>query len=311
MIQGSLVPNITIFTEDGDLDLARTRWHIDWMFSKGVDGLFLTGSYGAGPLMTNEERIQIFELARDAADAAEGHRILLPHVGCIDTKDAVILAKAAEKVGVDAVGAVPPFYYKHNDASVIEYYRQIIEAVDVPVYAYNNPQTSRYTMSLRVVDELKKLGLAGLKDSPLSLGFITRVAYEAQEKGEDFQVIMGTSTGWLPLYYMGVRAAIAGINNWAPEIMTELVRATVAGEDARARKAYLVMMDLSEKLHFTDSTIASHMALYARGFEAGFPRQPMLLPEFGDPKYRELRDAIKKGFDDLDLEFETGGHALC
>lgn len=47
MIQGSLVPNITIFTEDGDLDLARTRWHIDWMFSKGVDGLFLTGSYGA------------------------------------------------------------------------------------------------------------------------------------------------------------------------------------------------------------------------------------------------------------------------
>jgi dihydrodipicolinate synthase/N-acetylneuraminate lyase len=110
---------------------------------------------------------------------------------------------------------------------------------------------------------------------------------------------------------MGVRAAIAGINNWAPEIMTELVRATVAGEDARARKAYLVMMDLSEKLHFTDSTIASHMALYARGFEAGFPRQPMLLPEFGDPKYRELRDAIKKGFDDLDLEFETGGHALC
>ena len=47
MIRGSLVPNITIFDAAGSIDLAATRWHMEWMFSKGVDGLFLTGSYGA------------------------------------------------------------------------------------------------------------------------------------------------------------------------------------------------------------------------------------------------------------------------
>ncbi len=308
-MQGSLVPNITMFDRDGKIDESRTAWHMDWMFAHGVDGLFLTGSYGAGPLMSTEERISIYRLAKKVADRYQG-KILLPHVGCIDTDNAVALARAAEEIGADAVGAVPPFYYKHTDEAVIEYYRAIIQAVKIPVYAYNNPETSRYTFNLKTVQKLQEIGLAGMKDSPLSLGFITQVAYMAQEAaargGKEFQLITGTSTGWLPLYYMGVRATIAGMNNWAPEIMTELVRATFAGETDRARKAYLVMMDLSAKLHFGDSTIASHMALYARGIDAGFPRKPMILPRFGDTKYAEIRGWLEKGFGELGLPFEAG-----
>jgi dihydrodipicolinate synthase/N-acetylneuraminate lyase len=307
-LQGSLVPNITIFDAEGRIDEAKTAWHMDWMFRKGVDGLFLTGSYGAGPLMSVEERTQVFRLARKVADRFPG-RILLPHVGCIDTESTVALAKAAEAVGVDAIGAVPPFYYKHGEDAVIEFYRAIIEAVRVPVFAYNNPETSRFSFTLKTVKKLQELGLAGMKDSPLALGFISQVAYGAQEAGSDFQLIAGTSTGWLPLCHMGVRATIAGMNNWAPEIMTEMVRATFAGEWERARKAYLVMMDLSAKLHFTDSTIASHMALYARGFDAGFPRRPMFLPAFSDPKYAEIRGHLAKGFEVLGLPFETGALA--
>jgi len=305
MIKGSLVPNITIFDEAGRIDIEKTRWHMDWMFGKGVDGLFLTGSYGAGPLMTNEERVSIFELAKDVAKRYPG-KILLPHVGCIDTAHTVELAKEAERIGVDAIGAVPPFYYKHNDEAVIAYYKAILAAVKTPLFAYNNPETSRYTFNLKTARTLMDAGLAGMKDSPLSIGFISQVYYGAEEAGRDFQLIMGTSTGWLPLYHMGVRACIAGMNNWAPEIMTELVRATFAGEWDRARKTYLVMMDLSGKLHFADSTIASHMALIARGFDAGFPRKPMLLPPRSDPKYAEIGVWLQKAFDDLGLPLERG-----
>lgn len=305
MIKGSLVPNITVFGRDGRIDRQRTRWHMDWMFRKGVDGLFLTGSYGAGPLMDHEERVEIYGLAREVA-AKHGGKTLIPHVGCIDTKGAVALAAAAGKIGVDAVAAVPPFYYKHTDEAVIEYYKAIMGAVDVPVFAYNNPETSRYTFSLKAAKTLVEAGLAGMKDSPLSVGFISQLSYWAEEAGKDFQLIIGTSTGWLPLYHMGVRATIAGMNNWAPEIMTELIRATFAGDLARARKAYLVMMDLSGKMHFADSTVASHMALYARGFDAGYPRAPMILPPFGDPKYAEIRGWLEKGFAELGLPLETG-----
>jgi len=308
-IQGSIVPNITLFDSAGHIDQARTRWHMGWMFKHGVDGLFLTGSYGAGPLMTAEERVSIFALAKEVVASYPG-KILIPHVGCIDAEQAVELAKAAEKLGVDAIGAVPPFYYKHTDEAIVEYYRAILQAVKIPVFAYNNPETTRYTFNLKTVRRLQELGLAGLKDSPLSLGFATQVTYLAQEAGSDFQFIPGTSTGWIPLCYMGLKAVIAGTNNWAPEIITELLRATFADERERARKVYLVMMDLSTKMHFTDSTIASHMALYARGFDAGFPRRPMLLPRFDDPKYAEIRTWLERSFADLHLALDTGSLAL-
>jgi dihydrodipicolinate synthase/N-acetylneuraminate lyase len=306
MITGSLVPNITLFDKDGNIDQKATRWHMDWMFGHGVNGLFLTGSYGAGPLMSNEERELIYTIAKQAADAADGDRILIAHVGCIDTASTTALARAAERIGVDAVAAVPPFYYKHNADVVIRFYRDLIDSVSIPVYAYNNPGTSRFTFDLKTVRTLREAGLAGLKDSPLSVGFVSRVFYESKLEGAPFQVILGTSTGWFPFTLMGIRAAIAGINNWAPEIMTELVRSTFTGEQDRAELAYLVMMDISAKMHFTDSTIASHMGLYARGFKAGFPRKPMLLPSFDDPKYGEIRDQIQGAFDRLGLTMQTG-----
>jgi dihydrodipicolinate synthase/N-acetylneuraminate lyase len=98
MITGSLVPNITMFNQDGTLDLGLTEWHMRWMFDHGVDGLFLTGSYGAGPLMTNEERVEIFKLAKKVTKDYAG-KTLIAHVGCIDTVNTVRLAIAAQDAG--------------------------------------------------------------------------------------------------------------------------------------------------------------------------------------------------------------------
>lgn len=305
MIRGSLVPNITFFDPEGNLDLPGTQWHMRWMFEKGVDGLFLTGSYGSGPLMTLDERLEVFAAAKAIA-ADFGGRVVIPHVGCIDTRSTVDLAKAADQIRVDALGAVPPFYYKHAEPLVIDFYKAIVTAVNTPVFAYNNPETSRFTFTLNTVRQLQAIGLAGMKDSPLDVGFVSNVFYDAKLRGCNFQIILGTSKGWLPFYCMGIQAMIGGMSNWAPEVITELVRATFAGETARAEKAYLVMLDLSRKLHFTDSTIASHMALYARGYAGGFPRRPMALPPFDDPKYRELRDVLQRGFAELELDLELG-----
>jgi dihydrodipicolinate synthase/N-acetylneuraminate lyase len=305
MIKGSLVPNITIFDSDGNLDQEKTRWHMDWMLKKGTDGFFLTGSYGSGPLMTTEERITVFKIAKEVVKEYSG-KFLIPHVGSIDNKTAVELAKAAEAVGVDGIAAVPPYYYKYSEELVVQYFKDILNAVKIPVYAYNNPETSRFNFSLETVRKLQAAGLAGLKDSPVDVGFMSTVFYDAKLHDKKFEVIPGTSKGWLLFYYMGVRAMIAGMNNYAPEIITELVRATFDGKVNLAEKIYMVMMDLSAKLHFADSTIASHMALYARGFNAGFPRRPMALPAFDSPKYKEIRVFLQKGFQDLGLEMELG-----
>lgn len=308
MIIGSIVPNITFFDAQGNLDIEKTKWHMRWMFQKGLDGLFLTGSYGSGPLMTNQERVEIFKAGKEVAAEFSG-KYILAHVGCIDTKSTLELARAADEFGFDGLSAVPPFYYKHSEDLIIQFYKDILGVVKTPLYAYNNPETSRFTFTLGTVQKLQALGLAGLKDSPVDVGFITTVFYEAKLNGRNFEIILGTSKGWLPYYYMGAQAMIAGMNNWAPEVITLLTQCSFSGDRERAEKAYVVMMDLSKKMHFTDSTIASHMGLYARGYQAGFPRKPMALPPFSDAKYQEIRSFLKKGFADLGLELETGDDA--
>lgn len=305
MIQGSLVPNITFFDVAGNLDIERMKWHMRWMFEKGVDGVFLTGSYGAGPLMSNEERLQVFRAAKEVASEFEG-KYVLAHVGCIDTQSTIELARAVDQLGVDAMSAVPPFYYKYDEENILQFYRDICGNVRTPVFAYNNPETSRFTFTIHTVKKLQEVGLAGLKDSPVDVGFVSTVFYDAKLNKKDFDLILGTSKGWLPYYYMGARAMIAGMSNYAPEIITNLVKSTFDEDTDKAEKAYLVMMDLSRKMHFTDSTAASHMALYARGFNAGYPRKPMLLPAFDTPKYREIRDFLQRSFDELGVEMETG-----
>ncbi len=305
MMKGSLVPNITFFCEDGDLDKEKTRWHIQWMFEKKVDGLFLTGSYGSGPLMTNQERIQVIEIAKDVANKYE-NKYIIPHVGCADTKSTIELAKSAESIGVDAIASVPPFYYKHTEELILQFYKDLISAVHVPVYAYNNPETSRFSFTPSTVRKLQEMGLAGIKDSPVEVGFLSTVFYDIKINNKQFDVILGTSKGWLPYYYMGCRAMIAGMNNYAPEIISLLTRSTFDGDTATSEKAYMVMMDISAKLHFTDSTIVSHMALYSRGYNAGYPRKPMMLPAFDHPKYSEIHSVLQKGFSSLGLQMETG-----
>lgn len=305
MISGSLVPNITIFGADGSLDLEKTKWHMRWMLDRGVDGLFLTGSYGSGPMMSIEERVAVFALAKETVATYRG-KTLIAHVGCVDTASTVTLAKEAGRLGMDAVSAVPPFYYKHSEDLVIQFYRDLIEATSLPVFAYNNPETSRFSFTINTVRKLQEIGLAGMKDSPVDVGFLSRIFYEVKHSQKDFQVILGTSKGWLPYYYMGVRAMIGGMNNWAPEIMTALTSATLAGDLEKSEKLYLLMMDLSARMHFTDSTIASHIGLYARGYDAGFPRKPMQLPAFDSPRYREAKQWLADGFAEAGLPMEEG-----
>lgn len=305
MITGSLVPNITIFDQDGQIDIEKTKWHMTWMLGKGLDGLFLTGSYGSGPLMSVEERATIFKAAKEVAGNFSG-KTLIAHVGCIDTASTVELAKKAESIGMDAVSAVPPFYYKHSEELVLGFYKDIIDSIDLPVFAYNNPATSRFSFSLGTVRKLQDMGLAGMKDSPLDVGFVSRAYYDAKLNNKNFQIILGTSKGWLPFYYMGIRAMIGGMNNWAPEVMTALTKATQDGDTERSEQLYALMMDLSAKMHFIDSTIASIMGLYARGYDAGFPRKPMQLPAFDSPKYQEIRGWLEAGFAEAGLALEMG-----
>lgn len=305
-IVGVLAPNITFFGEDGSVDLGATERHMRWMLTNGINGLFVTGSYGCGPLMTIGERSEVFRLAKSvAADFADAY--VIAHVGCADTASSIELARVADQIGVDAVSAVPPTYYTYPNDRVVDYYAAIVEATSLPVFAYNNPVTTKTKMSLKLIQKLQEVGLKGVKDSSMDVKFLSSVYYDAKNNGKDFKTIIGTSTGWLPFYYMGINTMIAGMSNYAPEIISALYRATIAGDVALSEKLYALVIDYSDKLKFINSTVVSHMVLKARGLEYGDTRRPMSLPASDHPKYAELAEDSARALDRL--QALEGGNA--
>lgn len=102
----------------------------------GLRGCYLTGSTGEGMLLTPEERVYVYDRA---VRAAKGRAKLIAQVGCVRTEDAVALAKAAAKAGVDWISSVAPVYFGQSFPSTLRHYKAISEATDLPflVYAFN------------------------------------------------------------------------------------------------------------------------------------------------------------------------------
>lgn len=150
----------TPFTKDNRIDEEMVARLIDYGISNGIKGFYLTGGTGEGLLLSKEERITIY---RAAVKAAKGNAKLIAHVGCINTDDAIELARAAADAGCDWVSSVPPVYYGQKPAEVFNHYRLISEATDLPFLIYANggvvnPDSDRRFFDLKNVKGMKYTG---------------------------------------------------------------------------------------------------------------------------------------------------------
>lgn len=127
--------SITAYGENGSIDGAALRRVMERNLREGAAGFFVGGSSGECFLLTEGERIQVFE----AASAFAGRTNLIAHVGAIATDEAVRYAKAAMSMGFDFTAATAPFYYGFSPREICRYYYDIAEASGAPVLIYNFP----------------------------------------------------------------------------------------------------------------------------------------------------------------------------
>jgi dihydrodipicolinate synthase/N-acetylneuraminate lyase len=297
-ITGVISPCITIFDENNKINEVETLNLWKWMFENGVDGLFVSGSYGLGPLMTKEERITVYKIAIEAREFYPD-RILIAHVGAPDTLTAVYLAKEAEAMGFDAVAAVPAWYNKYNEEQLFNYFKAIIESVKIPTYAYNNPSTSGFMFTLKFVKRLQAVGLKGMKDATVDFKFLSAVYNDVKRNNKDFHIILGTENCWLTWNQIGADTIIGGMTNYVPDVDTKVKKILENGSMEAKIEAYSLLSEFRGKVLFTDSTVCSHMALKAQGRHFGYTRLPLYIPE-DEAKVAELAVLIQKIRKDID-----------
>ena len=123
-----------------------TRYNLD----KGVSGFYVGGSTAEAFLLSTEERLQVMQAV---AEEAKTETTLIAHIGCISTKQAIELAKAAKEMGYDAISSVAPFYYKFSFPEIKKYYYDIVDAVDLPMFIYNFPAFSGVNLTVDNIAE--------------------------------------------------------------------------------------------------------------------------------------------------------------
>lgn len=112
--------------------------------SEGIDGFFLGGSVAECFMLTNKERIHLFELAASNIGKKAN---LYAHVGSISTDEAIDFGHAAHACGITNIASTPPFYFAFTPKEIAHYYYDLAEALDTPILYYDIPSSTNVELN--------------------------------------------------------------------------------------------------------------------------------------------------------------------
>ena len=273
-MRGVVPPMITPFKENEEVDYDLLKTLVDFL-KEEVDGLFITGSYGCGPLMSLEERKKVTE---STVKIVKNKIQVVVMVGTTNNRDSAELARHAKDAGADAIAAVCPYYFKHTPDSVCRFFSDLITAVenDLPVYLYDNPGFQGYPISLETVKRLCcDVGVHGIKDATFDI--LTHATYQRLFGSIGKDIVSGTEAMWLASSVLGAKAFIPGLGNVFPEICKKMFNETESGEFEKAKDTQFKINRIREIMYKASST---QMGVYAmlkiRGIISSYPRSPFI-----------------------------------
>jgi 4-hydroxy-tetrahydrodipicolinate synthase len=229
---------VTPFTTSDEVDKVASRWLVRNAIESGVHAVICAGSLGEFPSLTDEERRTVI---KTVVDEANGKVPVIAGVGSGSTKTSIIIAKEAANSGVDAIEALPPFYFNIGDEAVYLHYEKLASSVDVPIIIYNFPGTTKVTMSPALIARLAEIpNIVGIKnsvDSLLHLRQIVRSTRKISEK-KPFAVLCGIEDYLVPGMLLGAKGTVSGFSNFIPKILVQIYNNCVNGKIIEASDLY-------------------------------------------------------------------------
>jgi len=289
-LKGVVPPMITPFDKEENLDIESLEKLVTFLKDK-VNGLYICGSYGSGPMMSVEERKKVTEVTVKVVD---GKIPIIAHTGTTNTRDTVELTKHAEEAGCAAASAVGPYYFHHNEDSLLEFYVSMLNAVksDFPIYVYHNPKFSGYEIPFSTMKKLKKIGIHGVKDATFDI--LTFATYMRELADDNFDIALGTEAMWLSARALGGESFIPGLGNALPEICQKMYQEGINNDFEACRKTQFVVNELRDIMYLAKSTqLAIYAMLEIRGIAKTYPRSPFV------PASEDEKEAIKTRLSEL------------
>lgn len=232
------------YDDQGEISPERVRALVEYFLKKGVQGLYVNGSSGECIYQSVADRKLILE---EVMAVAKGKLTIIAHVACNNTKDSVELARHAESLGVDAIAAIPPIYFRLPEYSVAQYWNDISAAAPQTDFViYNIPQLAGVALTPSLYTEmLKNERVIGVKNSSMPVQDIQTFAALG---GEDHLVFNGPDEQFLGGRLMGARAGIGGTYGAMPELFLKLNQLITDKELEKAKELQFTINAIIGKL---------------------------------------------------------------
>ncbi|MBP2624221.1 dihydrodipicolinate synthase family protein [Streptococcus oricebi] len=216
--QGIIPAFYACYDEAGQVSPERVRALTEYFIAKGVQGLYVNGSSGECIYQSLADRKLVLE---EVMAVAKGKLTIIAHVACNNTSDSMELARHAESLGVDAIAAIPPIYFRLPEYAVAQYWNDISHAApNTDFVIYNIPQLAGVALTPSLYQEmLKNERVIGVKNSSMP---VQDIEIFASLGGEDHLVFNGPDEQFLAGRIMGAAAGIGGTYGAMPELFLKL-----------------------------------------------------------------------------------------
>ena len=272
--QGILPAFYACYEDNGEVSVERTKALVRYFIEAGVQGLYVNGSSGECIYLSVEDRKQILEAVMAEA---KGNLRIIAHVACNNTKDSVELAKHAESLGVDAIAAIPPIYFRLPSYSIAEYWNTISAAApNTDFIIYNIPQLAGVSLTKELFMEMKKNPrVIGVKNSSMPVQDIQN--YKAWG-GEDFVVFNGPDEQFIGGRTMGSCGGIGGTYGAMPELFLKMNALLKENRIEEARKIQFAVNEIITLLcsgHGNMYSMIKEVLKLRKGLNVGSVRSPL------------------------------------
>lgn len=269
LFTGSGVALITPFDENGDVNYSRLREILKFHVINHTDAIIVTGTTGEGSTLSDEEKISVIEFTVDIINS----RIpVIAGTGSNDTRHAVEFSKRVEKLGVDGLLVVTPYYNKGNENGIYEHYKAIAEGVKIPVILYNVPSRTGVNLSIPLLKRLAQIeNITALKEASGNISYVAEVAREVPE----LDIYSGNDDMVVPVLSLGGKGVISVSANIIPDISHDMTASFLKGDVKKARELQLKYNDLVNALFLETNPVPVKEAMNFLGYEVGNCRLPL------------------------------------
>lgn len=232
------------YDEEGNVSPQRVRELTEYHIRKGVKGVYVNGSSGECIYQSVEDRKITLE---NVMAVAKGKLTVIAHVACNNTKDSVELAKHAESLGVDAIAAIPPIYFRLPEHAIAAYWNAMSAAAPgTDFIIYNIPQLAGVALTQGLFAEMRKNPrVIGVKNSSMPVQDIQMFKAAA---GSDYIIFNGPDEQFISGRVIGAEAGIGGTYGVMPELFLKMDELVKAGRLEEAKEVQYAANDIIYKM---------------------------------------------------------------